>query len=216
MFGMTTDLHKKFSKDRVFDIPLSEEAAKRVRWRLKNKDALAKEKLFADLEKDDVKFDNFARLVYSKTDSKVELGQKLDKIAESPPSLNVFANSPPEGFDLYRYAQIQILYDELRLSKPTTYAYFLKGAKIIGKASYRWNKHGGKVAVGLFIVLFVAILTGGYFLSKDQGVSAAYYRWRLYKPNTTAVDQHRALAQFSAWIDIEDTTETRQKARRES
>lgn len=187
----------------------AEEAAKRVRLRLKNNDALAKEKLFTVLEKDNKKFEVFAQLVYSKTDRKLKLGEKLDEIANSPPSLSVFANKPPADFNLYRYAQIQILYDELRLSKPDTFEYFLKKEKIIGKERYWWKKHGGKVVAGLFIVLFVGILAGGYFLFNIQGVSTTYYRWRLYKPNTTAVDQHRALSYFSAWID---TTKTPQKA----
>ena len=42
----------------------AEEAAKRVRLRLKNNDALAKEKLFTVLEKDNKKFEVFAQLVY--------------------------------------------------------------------------------------------------------------------------------------------------------
>lgn len=115
----------------------AEEAAKGVRLSLKSKDALAKEKLFAALENDKEKFDVFRKLVFSKTYKKVELEEKLDEIESSPPIGSFEESSPPEDFDLYRYAKIQILYDELRISKPETFSYHLKEAEIIGEWPYR-------------------------------------------------------------------------------
>ena len=186
----------------------AEEAAKGVRLSLKSKDALAKEKLFAALENDKEKFDVFRKLVFSKTYKKVELEEKLDEIESSPPIGSFEESSPPEDFDLYRYAKIQVLYDELRISKPETFSYHLKEAEIITKVAYGREKHRGKIVIfNVIVVLLVVGWGGGYFLSNNEWVSNTYYRWRLSKANTTAVDQHRALAYFCMWIDTPSTSQ---------
>jgi hypothetical protein len=78
--------------------------------------------------------------------------------------------------------------------------------EILDEKTYNRNKQGtGKGLMVLVVLVFVVLALGTWLCATSRPVEPRYYAWRLTKPGTSVLDQHRALEHLDVYLDGEET-----------